>query len=486
MDRKALSSPLVTYPLIPLVATLLFPLLVLHTSKESAVVLNMYSMGYATLLILTAVNVALLWLKPVALSIGHLASGIVLLVSGAFLWDFCVGLNLINAEPLHANLLLFAAILARTSPVQQAASRAARKWKAFPVSVADLALVAGFTVLSIIFVEVLLQSFLLVRLTPKTEHEFLSLMSRQWPEPIPVAKPEGTLRILGTADSMGVVGGASENYYYLAEKALRRDFSPRVQMVNVSVTGYEPKHELNILQFGMRYSPDVVVHSFFVGNDFTLYGEDTYELSGIRINNEEGASRLRPRHFFLADLVLNELAYRRDLHRTLLEKKTGVVDEAGYLSKGFFLAMQFNRMQFFQQSTIDKMKAVFPILDSIQHLVSEGKARYVMVINPDQTQVDKNLRQELLAKYHLREEDYDFDLPQKILRSYCAMKGILCLDLLPAFRAEGENGDLYTVRDGHYSSKGNQVAAAAITHFLIDNKLLNEPALPLPRLTSGH
>ena len=67
MDRKALSSPLVTYPLIPLVATLLFPLLVLHTSKESAVVLNMYSMGYATLLILTAVNVGLLWMKPVAL-----------------------------------------------------------------------------------------------------------------------------------------------------------------------------------------------------------------------------------------------------------------------------------------------------------------------------------------------------------------------------------------------------------------------------------
>ena len=254
--------------------------------------------------------------------------------------------------------------------------------------------------------------FSLVRLTPKTEHEFLSLMSGQSPEPIPVAKPEGTLRILGTADSMGVVARPKITIY-LAEKALRRDFSPRVQMVNVSVTGYEPKHELNILQFGMRYSPDVVVHSFFVGNDFTLYGEDTYELSGIRINNEEGASRLRPRHFFLADLVLNELAYRRDAHQILLEKKTGVVDEVGYLSKAFFLGMQFDRMRFFRQSTTDKMKSVFPILDSIQHVVSEGKARYVMVINPDQTQVDKGLRQELLAKHHLKEEDYDFELPTK-------------------------------------------------------------------------
>ena len=86
----------------------------------------------------------------------------------------------------------------------------------------------------------------------------------------------------------------------------------------------------------MSYAPDLVLHGFFVGNDFTLYGEDNYQYRGIRIENEPGISRYWPRNFFLTDLIRNQLIRWRDLRQIELEQKTGVAAEAGYLSEEVF------------------------------------------------------------------------------------------------------------------------------------------------------
>jgi hypothetical protein len=458
--------------LVPALATLGFPLLLLHKTAESAVVLGMYSPGYALCLLLVAANIAFLWVRPLPLSAGEFVAGIVIIGSLAFLYDFAVGLRFISVYPSQMIVALAACLIAQTRLAQTAASYVRRRLTRAQFSIADAALLAGGLVFAIVLTEGLLRDLFLQRLTPHTQREFASLMSTFWPKPISIAKEDGTVRILGVADSMGVVGGADENYYYVAERKLRDAVPKPVQMVNVSVTGYEPRHELNILRFGMQYHPDIVLHSFFVGNDFTLYGEDTWEVRGIRINDEPGEFRYRPRNFFLADLVTSELAYRKDLHQVLYEKRTGAVDQVGYLSKAFFLRMQLGRMRFFKESTVADMKAVFPILDSIRKAAAAGNATYVMVINPDQTQVDLPLRRELLTSEHLNSEDYDFDLPQRVMQSYCTSAGIACLDLLPVFRAVSSGGDLYTTRDGHYSKKGNQAAGEAITRFLLERKLL--------------
>ncbi len=202
----------------------------------------------------------------------------------------------------------------------------------------------------------------------------------------------------------------------------------------------------------MSYAPDLVLHGFFVGNDFTLYGEDNYQYRGIRIENEPGISRYWPRNFFLTDLIRNQLIRWRDLRQIELEQKTGVAAEAGYLSRKFFLTMQLQRMIYLKKQSENEMKRVFPILDSIRNVAVKGGARYAMVIHPDHTQVDESLRRELIKTFQIREADYDFDFPQKVLASYCAASGILCLDLLPALRARAKQGALYTVSDGHYNS----------------------------------
>jgi hypothetical protein len=89
-----------------------------------------------------------------------------------------------------------------------------------------------------------------------------------------------------------------------------------------------------------------------------------------------------------------------------------------------------------------------------------------MVIHPAQIQVDNELRKNVMTEFSRKEVDYDFELPQKVLASYCADRSIPCLDLLPAFRAAGEHTDLYLLRDRHYNANGNELAARKIAEFL--------------------
>ena len=459
----------------PTIATAVFLLLLLHRS-ESPVVFNRYSMTYAILLILAGLNLGLLWQNSYCrVFYPRLLSYAMLVVSFTFLFDFFVlGLGLpfvASTETGWVGLVLLASFLLQVNFPQWLIERVYRHWKP-SISVTEVVLVGCSLMVMLIVAELVFRLVLLERLTPKSQPEFLHLMSTQWPEPISTAKPNGAFRILGLADSFGVVYEAS-NYHYLLEDILRRQLSPRIQMVNVSVTGYAPRHELAMLRFAMPYSPDIVLHAFFVGNDFTQYGEDTYQYGAVRIDDVPGTTRYRPRYFFLADFIRNGLLMLQDERQARLEQRTGAVDKIGYLSKKFFIEVQFRRMKdIFNLSKTNELEKVIPILDAIRHAVEGRGARYVMVIHPDQTQVDKHLRREIIEKFQVREKEYNFDLPQKVLLSHCEAKGIICLDLLPEFRAKAQLGDLYSIRDGHYDVNGNRLAATRISQFLLDKQLI--------------
>jgi hypothetical protein len=111
-------------------------------------------------------------------------------------------------------------------------------------------------------------------------------------------------------------------------------------------------------------------------------------------------------------------------------------------------------------------------LDEIHREVERIGAKHVIIIHPDQFQVEEELRRELERTYNLDMNQYDLDLPQRFLLDYCFTKGILCLDLLPTFRARGAAGGLYLLRDTHYNKEGNALAAQLIFNFLEEKKLL--------------
>ncbi len=459
-------------------------LFLLTRKSEFPVVFNRYSLDYTIILILAGINLVLL-LRSSVLGVSYrqlirrflgrplIFIGI-LIVSLAFLMEFIMGAAQSPSD--WVNLALGMGILIQVESLRRESGQLLNQ----------LALCACSLVLTVILLEFIFVFFLLDSRTPKTEGEFFRLMTSNavrednsaWPQPISLAKPAGTFRILGLSDSFGTSGGITSNYHYLLEDLLRRDVSPTIQIVNISVPGYDTIYELAILRrFGMEYSPDLVLHGFFAGNDFSLFGDahEVYAYLSIPVTRHVHTSRYRPGNFLARAWSKNALMALRDKWRNQTELERGIVERVGSFSKSGFLKLQFERMNQWGRRTdkeVQRMKKVFPVLDAIRSAAEEGGARYVMVIHPDQVQIDDTLRQEIITTFQVNEEEYDFDLPQNILRSYCADRGIPCLDLLPSFRAKSKEGDLYLLRDTHYNHTGNELAAARIAQFIQDGKFL--------------
>lgn len=323
-------------------------------------------------------------------------------------------------------------------------------------------------VISLILLELVFVFLLLHSKNPRTHSEFLQLVSFRWPHPISEMKPAGTFRILGVSDSFGTVGG-KENYHYMLEGILRRNASPRIEMVNISLPAYEPLHQLDILRFGMTYTPDLVLHGFFVGNDFSFPEDDIYTYRGAWTKRRANVSPYMPHNFLSRSWIVDAVERVRENWQRKREQKDGVTKSLGTYSMERFLQIQYGRMIGWGRHTkkdAERRSRIFPVLDAIRSKVERSGSRYVIVIHPDQTQVDERLREEIVERFDVDEAEFDYKLPQKLLRSYCTENGIPCLDLLPSFRAKGRNGDLYLLRDTHYNEAGNRLAAIAIVEFL--------------------
>jgi hypothetical protein len=108
-------------------------------------------------------------------------------------------------------------------------------------------------------------------------------------------------------------------------------------------------------------------------------------------------------------------------------------------------------------------------LDAIRRLraraLSENTSFLIMMI-PDNAQVDDTLLARILARRGETVADYDTDCFQEILSQFAAQERIESLDLLPAFRGAPDASKLYTERDTHWSVAGNELAADVVAKYL--------------------
>jgi hypothetical protein len=83
---------------------------------------------------------------------------------------------------------------------------------------------------------------------------------------IPYEKPVGTFRIVGLGDSftLGYEVDLEDTYLFQVESILHERGHPRVEVVNLAVSGFGTAEELITLnEEGFKYSPDVVVLGYF-------------------------------------------------------------------------------------------------------------------------------------------------------------------------------------------------------------------------------
>jgi len=297
----------------------------------------------------------------------------------------------------------------------------------------------------------------------------------------------GGWRIVALGDSFTFASGGlpHEHHWTTAlERRLARRGEQAVEVLRLGVPGTGPAFQLRLWQLeAAALMPDAVVLGFFVGNDFTDHRGDC----GVLCGGERSLS---------GGLASSSALYRtgRNLVRVLEARADREATPAAELAPGLkpgepvpgyrdafnpdkpsfrrddFVAIEARRMALCLRSEDAAFEALLTrVAAELVQLAAEVKAtgaRFIVMVIPDQYQVDDGLVEEVLAATGNRREDYDLQRPQRRLTAVLEAEDVEVLDLLPVFRAKAERGPFYRPSDTHWNRAGNRIAAAALARTL--------------------
>jgi lysophospholipase L1-like esterase len=254
--------------------------------------------------------------------------------------------------------------------------------------------------------------------------------------PFEVAKPAGRFRIVVLGDSIGFgfcndrqALAIEDTFAKVLEARLRARFGPEVEVLNLSVSGYDTVQEAEFLaRKGLALDPDLVLIAYCLN--------DAWQASAERIAFErDGLGGLLGRA-----AAFRELYLASDLLRF-------VVQRTRVLSRG-----------------VDKVR------DAQRDRTEEGFARIAQLGAAHGFDT-------LVATFPLfqRFDAYPRGAEHAAVARKAEARGFHHLDLLPAFReASGDDARALQGRCNreHPDERGHAVAAEAIESYLVDNGLV--------------
>ena len=140
--------------------------------------------------------------------------------------------------------------------------------------------------------------------------------------------------------------------------------------------------------------------------------------------------------------------------------------EPPYFTEKEFLRVEGQRLEFCNVGNrgIEKRYTeFFEALDKVVDLIGD---QLVLVVIPDEYQVNDTLFTDVLATRD-DPESYDRDYPQKRIAEWNRDRNIPLIDLLPTLREAEPTGRTYHLRDTHWNARGNRVAGEHIAEVLI-------------------
>lgn len=246
-----------------------------------------------------------------------------------------------------------------------------------------------------------------------------------------------------------------------------------VETLNLGIPAAGPENYLGVL----RHEPqvrgaDLVVLVFFVGNDVSQSHPD------FKTRIWMGAPRAQLRTPWLwrasPDYLYGTKMIRAGwrVARWFLWARLGTGE--GTMPEEAFLEVERDNLRMFRREPGRFVEACYQGADAtmaeIRAEAGRQRLQLVVVLAPDQLQVDDGLRAQLAARTDLAA--FDIDRPQKRLRPELEARGVQVLDLLPAFRARPPHEPLYLPRDTHWNERGNALAARELYSFVMARGLL--------------
>jgi hypothetical protein len=281
----------------------------------------------------------------------------------------------------------------------------------------------------------------------------------------PERKADGVRRIAVLGDSMvaGLAVPEAETMCGVVEALLAADAGaePRVEVMNFGISASAPAQELALYRgLVRRFAPDVVVLTFFYGNDLS---DTLYEISdqyGRMYLELDDAGTLRPRPYVESPLIVRWLASSRVFAwirlltgksgRTVRRIREGSSPSAlGYLPDGDPRAERAWRL-------------LEAIVAALQKDVRADGGRLVVLAIPCAREIypdDAALREWAGPVADV----LDLDVQERRMTQLCERLHVPLVSLKPAFlAAAGDPEPLYLARLGHLSARGHRVAAGVV------------------------
>jgi hypothetical protein len=291
----------------------------------------------------------------------------------------------------------------------------------------------------------------------------------------PLERATNTWRILVVGDSFGWFGGRQGNYTEMLEERFAHAFGTgRVEVINAGYPATGTRHQrMTLLKYGLQYQPDLVVLSFYTGNDFFDADPSRVRVAvmGRLVDVEPPAfgavagRAVAPvsRLWLIARSTGSRLLNRWRVHEENLldgEKAPG-----GVLATQLFDDLTWSHIRLcdveeYHAGTWPGAEdaAVAEVLMMRDELARRGIA-FMVALLPDEPQVDRQLFDRLVAKHGRQRDEFDLGFPQRLLRRPLDKAGIPYVDMLKRFRYEQFNGPLYLPNNTHWNRRGNEVAA---------------------------
>lgn len=308
-----------------------------------------------------------------------------------------------------------------------------------------------------------------------------------------IAKPKNTFRIAVLGDSFTLasqVAGES-NYTSVLEKTLGKcqQFEGKnIEVLNFGVDGYGTAQQLITLREKVgKYNPDLVIVSFFVGNDvidnsrqlennyyrpFFVYKngqlEPDFSFRDLPLGYSNRYLITTVDHF--PDWLVNNSRILQVAKKAELEyRKNNLVKHSNELSVSTFREPKDSNWKEAWQITED-------LLTSMQQEVKNKEANFLLVIIADPMQVHQD---EATRKFFQVSNKIDnLYYPNQRLKDIGKRHNFPVLDLAPVFQSYAtknqtclhgfkKNG---TLCGGHWNPDGHRLAAELIANQLCENK----------------
>ena len=287
-------------------------------------------------------------------------------------------------------------------------------------------------------------------------------------------------RILALGDSFTWGAGVSydEAFITVLEERLR-SFLQDTEIINLGVPAWGPYEEFHLLKIhGIRFSPDLVMLNFFIGNDIQNKRRDDVNMPQIMVvagqsyyahsNGNLVHDLLGPDRWHLYHNVnfLLKIAVSK-IHGTF-ETATSrpSYDGPPLMSRKDYLNSIHERSDIYLKHDTEffttHWKRTQAVLFEMRAFLKTHQVPMLLIMIPEHLQLDRQLHAEYFHAFNLSPELYDFEKPQRLLLGWCKDTGVECIDLLPIFRSQGSPEKLYFANDFHFSAAGHVVAAEGI------------------------